>query len=147
MEDIFYSKYLVKERNQSSNEPENFTVFYHHFDLIDAYYKQLTGGDYASVQAELIIKRMPENLVKSSIVQADLLCHYIGQLTDRRWFPKTYVYNNFYSNNFDFFNRLISKKHFDKVKGVLGVESIEQLKQKLVKLKDQGTEREYVYGK
>lgn len=73
--------------------------------------------------------------------------YYIGQLTDRSWFPKTYVYNSYYTNNFDFFNRLISKKHFDKVKGVLGVESIEQLKQKLIKLKDLGTERGYVYAR
>lgn len=147
LEDLFHSKYLVKDRYQRSNEPESFTVFYHHYDVFDAYYKQLTGGNFVSVQAELIIKRMPESLVKSSIVQADLLCYYIGQLTDRTWFPKTYVYKSSYENGFDFFNRLISKKHFDKVKGVLGVENIEQLKQKLIKLKDQDTERGYNYAR
>lgn len=143
LEDIFYSKYLVKERYQGGNEPENFTVFYYHFDLVDAYYKQLTGGNFASVQAELIIKRIPEDLVKPSIVQADLLCYYIGQLTDKSWFPKTYVYNSSYIKGFDFFNRLISKKHFDKVKGVLGLESVEELKNKLKEVISKGTERGY----
>lgn len=145
LEELLHSKYLIKERGRQSRT-ENFSGFYFHFETMDEYYKKLKDRNFYSVQADLIITRVPEGFSRDALVNADLLCYFIAQLHGWRWFPKTYVYKSDYNDTFDFFNRLISRKHFEKVKAVLGTDSVEELKSKLLEIKDKGGERGYDYG-
>ena len=39
------------------------------------------------------------------------------------WFPWCYVYKESDRNRFDFFDRLDSKRHFEKVKGIFNIET------------------------
>lgn len=142
LENILHSKYLVKERGRSKVEPESYPVFDYYFELMDVYYRALHGRDFQSVQADVLIKRVPDFMNKDHLVNGDMLCYHIGQLNNFDWFPRTYIYQSSYSSTYDFFTRLISKRHFDKVNGLLGFDTIEELKIKLTligsKEKDQG---------
>jgi hypothetical protein len=146
LEEIFHSKYLMKERHSNGRGPNTFSAFYFHCDIVDEYYKNLKGVNYYSVQAELIITNIPEGFPREALIDGDLLAHYIAKLNGINWFPKIYVYRSDYNESFDFFNRLISIKHFEKVKNVLGVDNLNELKIKLTEIKENGKERGYDYG-
>ncbi len=132
LEDILHTKYFLKNGSGRDIEPESYGSLYFYIDSLDQYYMKLNGGQrYLSCQADLIIKRIPEGFKKNDFIDGDLLCFYIAQLNKTHWFPRTYIYKSEYSNSFSFFNRLVSKKHFEKVKGVLGVDGVEELKEKI----------------
>ena len=84
--------------------------------------------------ADLIIKRIPEGFTVDMVVEADLLCHYISQLNKSHWFPITYIYKR--GKYFDFIQRFISNRHFEKAKGVFGVNTPLELQEKLRSYKD-----------
>jgi hypothetical protein len=56
---------------------------------------------------------------------------YVSKLKGLDWFPQTYVYHDEYSQLFRFFNRLFSRKHFEKIKAVLALNDIAELKQSI----------------
>ena len=66
-----------------------------------------------------------------------MMCYYVDRFSHREWYPLTYIYGEHDGERLDFFSRLISKRHFEKVKGVLQVETIEELKEKLREIKKQ----------
>lgn len=133
LEDILYSSYFIKERFKPGDEANNYGAFYHYIDSIDAYYKQAYSQDFFAM-ADLILKRVPEHITKEMIVQADLVCHYVGVMNNIEWFPVTYVYGT--SSNFEIFYRLTSQRHFEKVKSLFGVSTPQQLKDKLTEFKE-----------
>jgi len=90
--------------------------------------------------ADLIIKRIPENMGKSDFVQADLLCYYVANMNDKRWFPQTYVYDS--RSKKELFYKMVSKKHFDKVKGLFDVKEIDELKSKLSEIKEKDSQND-----
>ena len=81
--------------------------------------------------ADLIIKRIPEGYTKDLIVEADLLCHYVAVLKGTRWFPITYIYKT--RGFFDLFDRMISSRHFEKVKVLFNVKTPDEFKDILLK--------------
>lgn len=113
---------------------------------MDEYYKKLKDKNLYSVQADFIVNNVPEDLSKEAIINSDLLCFYVAELQGWNWFPETYVYRSSYVNSFDFIRRLISQKHFLKVKGIFGVESIEDLKTKIEKYGLKSPQRGYNQG-
>lgn len=126
IEELLISHYLFNEGFSSDRESKNFGRFFFRLDLINSYYNQTFSKTFISPTADLIIKRIPENLSIDLVTEADLLCHYIGKLNSISWFPLTYIYKKF--RKFDFFDRLISKRHFEKVKTVFNVTTAEELK-------------------
>lgn len=133
VENVLYSTYFIKDRNNYNNEPRGFEEFHRSVDIIKPYYNETFSKNFFNPMADLIIKRIPENFTTSHIVQADLLCYYIAVLNGKRWFPQTYVYDT--SNRIELFYKMVSKKHFEKVKILFEVETIEEMKEKLVKLR------------
>jgi hypothetical protein len=127
VEEILYSSYFIK--NNHNNEARSFDMFYGYTDIIKPYYNQTHSNNFHSAMADFMIKRIPNFLSKSLFVQADLLCYHIAQLNDLKWFPMTYVYDT--SNKYELFYRMESKRHFEKVKILFGVETIDELKEKL----------------
>ncbi|RPD41536.1 hypothetical protein [Chitinophaga barathri] len=140
--DIFHSRYLLS-RDGRSNDPESFSAFNESYRLIDDYYKKLKGNNYFSVQAEIIMNHLSTGITRQQIVEADLLCYYIASIRGGYYFPRTYVYRDEYSRNFEFFNRLVSRKHFEKVKDVFDVENTDELLEKLAELNARGPQRGY----
>jgi hypothetical protein len=93
IEEILYSSYFVKNKYNCSNEAKRFDVFYGHTDVIKPYYNQTHSRNFFSAMADFIIKRIPDFLSKNLLVQADLLCYHVAELSDLRWFPITYIYD------------------------------------------------------
>ena len=83
----------------------------------------------------LFISRLHNNYQQDDFVDADLLCCYISYLNFYNkeyhydWFPFSYPYKQ--SRNFKLFRRLSSKNHFLKVKGLLDVNTCDELKVKI----------------
>lgn len=134
VEEILYSSYFIKDKHNHSNEAKSFDVFYGHTDIIKPYYNQTHSQNFYSAMADFIIKRIPAFLSKSLLVQADLLCYHISKLNNLRWFPMTYIYDT--SGRYELFYRMESKRHFEKIKVLFGVESIDELKDKLKTLEE-----------
>lgn len=127
VEDVLYSTYFFKDRhNNYNNEPKTFDELYRHVDSIDKYYKETYSKNFFNPMADLIIKRIPENMDKSDFVQADLLCYYVANMNGKRWFPQTYVYDS--RSKKELFYKMVSKKHFNKVKGLFDVKNIDEMK-------------------
>lgn len=139
LEEIFYSSYFITDKYYYLKEPSDFTAFYNHIDAINYYYVETYSKNYFSPMADFMIKRIPENYSKESFIQADLLCHYIAEINDKKWFPITYVYNS--KSGMELFERLQSKRHFEKTKRILGVETINEFKDKLDHLEIKASEK------
>jgi hypothetical protein len=133
VEELLYSSYFLHDKYEIKKEPSRFDCFYNYARNFDAYYKQTYSQDYFSPMADLIIKRIPDSITKAEVVQADLLCHYISKLQNLRWFPITYVYKT--DGNFELYERLISLRHFEKVKIIFAVQTVQELKDLLTKTK------------
>jgi hypothetical protein len=129
IEELLLSSYFLQEKYANRKEPEMFTSFYHHIQVIDNYYNQAYSSKFHSPMADLIIKRIPENFTKTNLINADLICHYIAELNNVFWLPITYIYRE--RGRFEIFDRLISLRHFEKVKILFGVSTVKELKDKL----------------
>ena len=130
-EELLYSSYFFKDKSNYNNEPKTYEELYHHITIINQYYNDTYSKKYHSPMADLIIKRMPENMTSDNLIDADLLCHYVSVLQKNHWFPITYVYRSRVQGHFDLLDRLVSKRHFEKVKKLFNVSSINELKEKL----------------
>ena len=63
-------------------------------------------------------------------MQADLLLYYVTSfcMHNYPWFPRCAVYSSHYAG-IDVFQRMVSKKYFEKVKGLFKVATIEEFKE------------------
>lgn len=107
-------------------------------DYLKRYYRYNHNKILSSGIGELINARLYKEYTMNDIVSADLLCCYISLLhaddefKNQYWFPFTLPYYTKYY--FDFFRKLDSKKYFEKVKGILNVEDIDELKERIILL-------------
>ena len=130
MEQILLSRYFVEERyNSYNNNGSDFHAFYNHVQSFDTYYKDVLSSDFYSPMADLMIKRIPVGFTKDLLVHADIICHHVGAWNDIEWFPVTYIYRP--RGAIDFFRRMISQRHFDKVKALFGVKTATEFIERL----------------
>lgn len=147
LEHLFYSGYLLQEKYSRSSSPVLYTAFRYYYSVMDEYYKKLKNSNFYSVHADFIIETVPEIASKDLLTDADLLCYFVAKLQNMDWFPITYIYRNRNEYRLEIISRLTSKKHFQKVKGVLGFETIEQLKAKVTELDAASEDRSYSLGR
>lgn len=131
VEEILYSSYFFQSRYERGNEPKRFPEeLYNYVEIFDQYYKQTYSKNFFSPMADFMIGRIPEGLSKDNLIDADLLCYYIAALDNlKRWFPIMYVYRT--RGKFELFDRLISQRHFEKVKCLFAVNTPKELQDKL----------------
>ncbi len=134
IEEILYSSYFFQNKYDSRNEPKRFDELYNYVEIFDQYYNQTYSKNLLSPMADLMLARIPEGMSKDNLIDADLLSYYVGVLENIRWFPITYVYRT--RGKFELFDRLISVRHFDKVKCLFAVNSPKEFKDKLNDLKE-----------
>ena len=134
LEELLYSSYFFQNKYSSKNEPQRFGELYNYVEIFDEYYKQTFSRSFFSPMADLIIKRVPEGFDKNRLIDADLLCHYVAVFDNLRWFPITYVYKT--RGRFELFDRLISMRHFEKVKPLFSVSTVKELQEKIKAIKD-----------
>jgi hypothetical protein len=134
VEELLYSGYIIKDKYETKKELSRFDVFYNYVDIFDTYYKQTYSKNFFSPMADFLIKRIPQDFNQDQLIEADLLCHYIARLNNLSWFPVTYNYNT--RGNFELFDRLVSLRHFEKIKVLFNVQTVEELKEVLSKYKE-----------
>ncbi|WP_276371820.1 toll/interleukin-1 receptor domain-containing protein [Chryseolinea sp. H1M3-3] len=143
--DLFHSKYFFQDKYEREAQPQPFTELNRPISAFDAYIRKTFNSNFISPRAEIIIRRLHPNVSRVTLVTADLLCHYIASLSGHHWFPWTYIYLE--RSRIALFDRLISKRYFDKVKPVFNVSTIDELKAKLSELSSRPSEqRSYGYS-
>lgn len=143
--DLFHSKYFFQDKYERQAQPQPFTKLNEPISAFDAYLKTTFNGNFISPRAELIIRRLHPKVSKVMLVTADLLCHYIANLFGDHWFPWTYIYLE--RNRIALFDRLISRRYFEKVKPVFNISTVDELKTKLSELGSRPSEqRSYGYS-
>lgn len=133
--ELLNSKYFIKDRYSQKQEPSNFTFLYKYHENLENYihktYNKITGfGHY-------LITNLSDQVTKEKLILADTLCYAVSYLNSTdydRWFPNTYLYGE--RTSFSFFDRISSKKHFEKIKSIFDIENEEDLKKKLIKNKE-----------
>lgn len=131
IEEILYSGYFFQGRYDYKKEAQRFDELYNYVEIFDQYYKQTYSKDYFSPMADLIIKRLPDIVSLDELVNADLLIGYIAALENLRWFSITYVYRTRDNGKFELFNRLVSHRHFEKVKVLFNVNTVTEFQEKI----------------
>lgn len=134
IEEVFYSGFFCQEKYHHRNEPRRFDAFYYYIEAFDQYYKQTYSQNFSSPMADLVIKRVHENISKDNLIDADLLCYYVSVLENLNWYPITNIYRTSNDGNFELFNRLVSQRHFNKVKNLFNVTTTKELQDKLSKI-------------
>ena len=145
LDHLFNTGYFLKNKYARSADSSPFYVFYNYIQTIDVHYEQLKGHKVGNVQADLMLNRLPPNLSKAEFINGDMLCYYLDEFNHNEWYPVTYIYSED-TRQFDFFNRLVSKKHFERVKAVMRVETIDELKQRLGDIKKHNDESPVRYN-
>lgn len=88
------------------------------------------------VTADLIKQRaLRKDITFDKLLDSDLILYYISELnTDQGfgWFPRCSVYGGRWSgHHIELFERMVSKSHFEKVKGILNIKDIKELETKI----------------
>ncbi len=132
--ELLYGDYFLYEIYQNHNEPKRFDNFYYFEEGLTTYYRNTFQGTFLNPAADIMIKRINDKVELDLFVESDLICHYVSILEGFLWFPITYIYKK--NRRFDIFDKLVSKKHFHKVKILFGVNTPEELKEKLIQLSE-----------
>jgi len=143
LEQLLHQRYLIQEGRNRVRQTQSFTAFLYHYNVIDDYYKKLKNRDFFSVQADILVSQTSGIISKELLIKSDMLCHYVAKLNNDSWFPMTYIYGDSYRLSFDFFAKLVSKNHFEKIKKVLGFESLEEIKDRIRALNQEKDDRGY----
>jgi hypothetical protein len=125
---ILRNKYgIEREHRELEFEPYCYN-FNKHNRLLDEHRNQRLNINRVSVSADLIKERSTNHNVKfEDIHDADILLHYSGLLMHNdSWFPRLSIYGNG-SGRPKLIQRLKSRRYFEKVKPIFGVESKESL--------------------
>lgn len=144
--ELLNSKYFISDSYTMKNEPKSFSFLYKYHDNLETYmyqiYNKITGFGH------FVISNLSDQIDKQEFIVADTLCYAVTYLNSTnaydRWFPCTYLYGE--RGRFSFFEKISSKKHFDKVKVIFDVKSESELKEKLLKSKEESTESIYYRG-
>lgn len=80
-----------------------------------------------SVFADTLLKRLLSNYQKIDLITADLLLFYISIINDSYWYPRLTFYLE-WGQKLDFLIKLQSIEHFNNIKELFGVTSIDELR-------------------
>lgn len=137
--DLLHSPYYLNNKYGESMETKHFVNLDHYSgyanNLLNNYNKNEKNKSQTSL-GEFLLKRIPSNLNKEFLIDADLLCCYVSYMEYNKfkgetWFPFTLIYKQ-RNMPYDLFRRLTSKRFFESVKPVFNVDNIEEFKQKVI---------------
>ena len=121
---ILNSQYFIKSKFNNEDKV-SFLGLQFYLKSIEVYGKNRTNSSSYSLTAELLVKRGTFNnkSYKQQLLDSDLLLYYLSK---GNWFPRTYVYNHS-DNKHNLLKRLVSKRHFEKIKILFNVNTKEEL--------------------
>jgi hypothetical protein len=121
----FYQDDLGNELKQTSIE-----MFNRYVRSLEEIRNNRLNLQRASLVADIIKTRATRRDVTfGSIQEADLVLHYVTELRGEMfsWFPRTSVYR-FHGARVELFERMVSRRHFEKVKPLFGVQTVDDLR-------------------
>lgn len=129
---ILSSKYFIRTNYEHDNEL-TFNRFRFYIRSLDSYRNSRLKQNRVSITADLLIQRSIINNknYKEKLIDADLLLYYISTFKPNKneyekWFPTTYIYNEY--RKVDILKRLVSERHFSKVKCIFNVSTKEEMR-------------------
>lgn len=139
---ILNTGFVIFNERASKTESYSFLLFNQHAESLDKLRNDRLQMRRVSITADLIKQRA--DLPKYSfnkLRECDVLLYFIGIMENetenqwlwKRWFPQTTVYHLY---NLPLLEKLISKRHFEKLKPLFNVNTIEELKAKVDKVID-----------
>jgi hypothetical protein len=138
LEEILGAGYFYKDILLYDNAPQKFTCFCTMCEEMEAAYNVMKGVNKSSPDADLMLDRLPDGISKNQVIEADLICYYISRHFKKNyssWLPMTYVYAaKSLGDTLNFFSRLVSRKHIEKVSGLLGINDLLELRKKLAEI-------------
>lgn len=139
--EIIYSQFFYYD---GQDRDDNITVFNEYLRSLEDVYKRKINSNLITITGEQIKERGKHSQIKfSDILLADCLLYMVMSLRNRlyEWYPRTLVYRSHFQT-FDFFVRLKSVSHFEKVKSLFGVKNADEFKALVQKaLADHAQER------
>ncbi len=135
---IYRSSFIVTKKYSNKAEPINFIDFRKYNYTLNKYKNQTINPKRVSVVADLI-KKYSINIKFEENKSSDILNYYMSIIYPSNlrfgdpWYPETSCYNSWYS---DLFPKIISKRYFEKIKFLFGVEDIKSYKELISQVKD-----------
>ncbi|KAA0132086.1 TIR domain-containing protein [Gimesia chilikensis] len=130
--------YFVRDpRRSNADSLSHYSVIRKNLESLE-YRKHRLKLNRISVHADLLKERCVGTGVDfNSIMQADFLL-YIKTFARYSWWPETLVYASDHYGPFEIFARATSRRYFDKMKCLLGVESAAELSEQITKFLNEG---------
>ena len=134
--DLLNAPYYFKDIYQGSQDSQTFVSLDRRSRIRTDYYLTLYCNENElnklTGMGHFLTTRIHSNYEIDDLVNSDILCCHISIITfkDRGdWFPYTYIYKS--SESFPLYRKLTSKNHFEKVKCIFDVETIQELQEKI----------------
>lgn len=142
---LLNTKYFFNKNFDYDNEPKTFKVFHFHSQILENRNRRLQLNR-VSITADLLVNRSTVNGIsyKNKIIDTDMIIYYISHLFNNSiydtWFPYTYIYagGNY---KIDILKRLVSRRHFEKIKILFGVKTITELKELFGNFNDESNQQ------
>ena len=138
------NQYFYRNPNTSELAYDGVEIFNHYLPSLDEIRNKRLELRRVSITADLIKSRATRKDVDfNDLIQADLITFYITDLrgSDFRWFPRTSAYNPRWGSGVEVFDRLVSRQHFEKIKSLFGVKTIDELKKLIVQYIERNQEK------
>lgn len=138
--EILYTGYVFYNSSSYKTDSYTYLIFNQYPESINRLRNERLQMRRINIMADLIKQRADLGKYNfEKIREYDILLYYVGIMQNeeenqwlwKRWFPHTTVYR---THNLTLLERLISKRHFEKMKFIFNVKTIEELKQKVEKV-------------
>ncbi len=133
---LLEQRYFFSDNSgRGRNEMVNFISFYKSLNSLENRNNRLKLNR-ASLRADLLKQRSENSEVKfHHLMQADFILYMRSEIVNEnhyRWWPETLVYaGRSYDVAFEVFARSISRNYFEKVKALLGIQTLQELEKVL----------------
>lgn len=145
--DVVNSRFLITNSNRLGGlDDVNFIRFREYNYTLNEFLNEKTKSNAYSYTA-LVMKNHSLKLDFRKMVDADILLYYLSllypgdQFLDRFWCPETAAFNH----KAQILPKLVSKKYFNKAKVLFGTNTVEEFKEKIVKI-SQAANQYHAYG-
>ena len=144
--DLLYSRYSYK--GDYYRVEKDYTALGAFVQVFDEYIKQRDNTNYYTCMGQLMITNVDDVVGKEQLIAADIVCAYVAQLRGLRWLPHLFLYRKDEYLPIEIIQRLYSTRHFEKVKPLFDVTTVEELKQKLIDTEKRfGSNLPFVFGR
>ena len=142
------TEYFYRYRSSGELHHEGIEVFNQYAHSLDETRKKRLNLSRVSITADLIKSRATRKDIKfTDLIQTDLVLFYIIELKDvnHGWFPRTSTYNA-RGSEIELFERLVSCRHFEKIKSLFAVENKVELRNKINQYIERNKDKPWRFG-